>query len=204
MDFDPVSGNLWDTENGNTFGDEINLVEPGFNSGWMKVQGIWGSTPPDNNFPGSIIMYPNNLTDFGGKGKYRSPELTWYNTVAPTALKFLSSDKLGKQYENEMFVGDFDNGNIYNFPLNKNRTGLSLEGSYSEKIVYNNNELRGKIFGHGFGGITDLEVGPDGYLYILSLYTGGDDCNDLFTGIPCVPYKSHMQGTIFRVAPISR
>src|SRR5918994_2888630 len=34
LDFDPVTGNLWDTENGPTFGDEINLVEPGFNSGW--------------------------------------------------------------------------------------------------------------------------------------------------------------------------
>ena len=34
MDFDPITGNLWDTENGNTFGDEINLVKPGFDSGW--------------------------------------------------------------------------------------------------------------------------------------------------------------------------
>ena len=41
MDFDPLTGNLWDTENGPNFGDEINLVEPGFNSGWKKVQGIW-------------------------------------------------------------------------------------------------------------------------------------------------------------------
>ena len=33
MDFDPVTGKLWDTENGPDYGDEINLVEPGFNSG---------------------------------------------------------------------------------------------------------------------------------------------------------------------------
>ncbi len=39
FDFDPVTGKMWDTENGPTFGDEINLVEPGFNSGWAKVQG---------------------------------------------------------------------------------------------------------------------------------------------------------------------
>jgi aldose sugar dehydrogenase len=36
-----VSRNLWDTENGVVFGDEINLVEPGFNSGWNKIDGIW-------------------------------------------------------------------------------------------------------------------------------------------------------------------
>ena len=41
IDFDPVTGKLWDTENGPGFGDEINLVEPGFNSGWSRVQGIW-------------------------------------------------------------------------------------------------------------------------------------------------------------------
>src|SRR5919198_3296494 len=34
IDFDPVTGKLWDTENGPTKNDEINLIEPGFNSGW--------------------------------------------------------------------------------------------------------------------------------------------------------------------------
>ena len=41
MDFDPLTGKLWDTENGANWGDEINLVEPGFNSGWKKVQAKW-------------------------------------------------------------------------------------------------------------------------------------------------------------------
>jgi glucose/arabinose dehydrogenase len=41
FDFDPITGKMWETENGPTFGDEINLVEPGFNGGWAKVQGIW-------------------------------------------------------------------------------------------------------------------------------------------------------------------
>ena len=41
MDFDPITRNLWDTENGPNYGDEINLVKPGFNSGWAQVQGIW-------------------------------------------------------------------------------------------------------------------------------------------------------------------
>ena len=30
-------------------------------------------------------------------------------------------------------------------------------------------ELKQVIFGHDFGAITDIEVGPDGYLYIMSL-----------------------------------
>ena len=35
IDFDPVT-ETWDTENGPNFGDEINLVQPGFNSGADK------------------------------------------------------------------------------------------------------------------------------------------------------------------------
>lgn len=39
--FDPVTRILWDTENGLIFGDEINLVDPGFNSGYNKIDGMW-------------------------------------------------------------------------------------------------------------------------------------------------------------------
>jgi glucose/arabinose dehydrogenase len=39
LDFDPLTGNLWDTENGPEYGDEINLVELSFNSGWLKLVG---------------------------------------------------------------------------------------------------------------------------------------------------------------------
>jgi aldose sugar dehydrogenase len=39
ISFDPISENLWDTENGENTYDEINLVKPGFNSGWQQVMG---------------------------------------------------------------------------------------------------------------------------------------------------------------------
>jgi aldose sugar dehydrogenase len=176
MDFDPVTGNLWDTENGNTFGDEINLVKPGFNSGWSQIAGIWetgfkpGYTTRDNsNNP------PKGLVDFVGKGVYRVPELATLQTIAPTALKFLNSDRLGKPYENTIFMGDVDNGNLYNFKLNEDRTALALEGPLSDKIANNIQVLKegGVVLGQGFGVITDMQIGPDdGYLYILTLNGG--------------------------------
>ena len=65
MDFDPLTGKLWDTENGPTFGDEINLVEPGFNSGWRKVQGMW--TIEERKMEGVWFSEkPSNLEDFDG------------------------------------------------------------------------------------------------------------------------------------------
>ena len=115
--FDPVTSKIWDTENGPKYGDEINLVEPGFNSGWAQVMGIWAPEGAiGKETAGPDISNPSpNLVDFAGKGKYSPPEFTWLKPVAPTALTFLNSVKLGKQYQNDMFVGDYKNGDLYHF-----------------------------------------------------------------------------------------
>src|ERR671930_217219 len=113
IDFDPLTGKLWDTENGDACCDEINLVQPGFNSGWRKVQGFW---EVKGNTYGNMVQNPTGLlVDFGGKGKYDFPKFVWLNTTGPTAINFLNSDKLGKQYQNDMFVADYHGGNIYHF-----------------------------------------------------------------------------------------
>jgi len=174
--FDPVTGILWDTENGDIFGDEINLVLPGFNSGWKDIQGLW---EPDYSHKtkagapiGKINLDPENLVDFNEKGKYSPPEFTWKKPVGPTAIKFLPNDKLGKEYKNDLFVGDVNNGYIYHFDLNKDRTELVLAGKLSDKIA-ETDEIEDVVFGQGFGGITDIEVGPyDGYLYVVSIEEG--------------------------------
>jgi aldose sugar dehydrogenase len=84
------------------------------------------------------------------------------------------------QYVNDMFVGDVHMGNIYHFDLNEARTDLVLGGGLlADKVADSDSELGagggdggGIIFGKGFGGITDLEVGPDGYLYVVSIGQG--------------------------------
>jgi glucose/arabinose dehydrogenase len=98
MDFDQISGNLWDTENGPAYVDETNLVEHGFNSGWIIVQGLSKpiSIPESDLVAGNKLLNPTNLVNFGGKGKYSAPEFLWKNTVGSTAIKFFSSDKLDK------------------------------------------------------------------------------------------------------------
>lgn len=166
IDFDPLTGNLWDTENGPDYGDEINLVEPGFNSGWKKIHGIWyvdGTMAKT----GIASAAPKDLVDFVKKGTYSSPELTWDLSVAPTALKFLDTEKLGSEYKNNIIVGDINFGNIYYFKLNQDRKSLDLGKGLTDKIAQTEEELSDVVLGHGFGGITDLEVGPDGFLYVL-------------------------------------
>ena len=165
LGFDPVTGNLWETENGPGEGDEINLVEPGFNSGWQQVHGLAKSTKGFD---------PKDLVEFNGKGHYRDPELVWQNTVGPTALLFMTSDKLGSQYVNDMFVGDVHNGRIYHFDLTEDRTHLVLPPELAGKVVKTPNAdgLDQIIFGEEFGGISDLKIGPDGYLYVVSVGLG--------------------------------
>lgn len=175
MDFDPVTGNVWDTENGPKFGDEINLVEPGFNSGWSKLAGVWNVNMETNEEGDRAInegeqqfSEPNNLVDFDRRGEYSPPEFTWEDNIAPTAIKFLDSDKLGEQYTNDIFVGSFLEGSIYHFDLTSNRSGLELDNMLQDKIANSPEEVEGILFGKGFGTITDIEVSPDGNLYVLT------------------------------------
>jgi hypothetical protein len=64
-----------------------------------------------------------------------------------------------------MFVGDYNNGHLYHFKLNQNRIGLVLGNTLADKIANTSEDSKLVIFGTGLDGwITDLQVGPDGYL----------------------------------------
>ncbi|HET6799190.1 MAG TPA: PQQ-dependent sugar dehydrogenase [Nitrososphaeraceae archaeon] len=172
FDFDPITGNIWDTENGPGYGDEINLVEAGFNSGWLEITGFPSSSSASSSNDG-FDPEDDDLVSFDGKGKYSNPEFEWTVTLGPTAVKFLNSDKLGAEYVNDMFVSDVVIGRIYHFDLNEDRTELVLEGPLADKVAETRDTgIEDIVFAEGFGGITDLEVGPDGYLYVVSLGHG--------------------------------
>jgi aldose sugar dehydrogenase len=165
LDFDPVTGSLWDTENGPHEGDEINLVNPGFNSGWHEIYGFSSSQ-------GKFDI--DELVTFDDRGKYDEPKLVWANCTGLTSIVFLDSDKLGTQYRNDMFVADAHNGRIYHFRLNNERNDLVLPETLAGKVIENpvNFGLENIVFGDAFGGITDLTVGPDGNLYVVSIGQG--------------------------------
>jgi hypothetical protein len=103
---------------------------------------------------------------------YADPKFSWFDTVGPTGIVFLNSTQLGAQYENDVFVGDINNGRIYHFVPNSNRDGFVLGGPLFDLVADNDSQLTSVIFGTGFGGVTDLKVGLDGYLYVVSLING--------------------------------
>jgi aldose sugar dehydrogenase len=161
---DPLTHILWDTENGPDGFDEINLVRPGFNSGWTTVMG-----PIER----SDVTSENNLVNFLGSSSYADPVFSWGRTVAVTDIEFYNSDRLGNNYTNNIFVGDFNNGHLYHFEVNGNRSGLQFENPRlsDDLVASNERQVAAVIFGTGFiGGISDIETGPDGYLYILTYF----------------------------------
>ena len=161
---DPVTGALWDTENGDKDFDEINLVRPGFNSGWRQLMG------PLSENKVSI----NDLVRFPGS-HYSDPVFSFAPSLGVTDIQFFNSTKLGAKYTNNVFVGDINHGNLYFFTLNKARTGFVFgqnQENLLDLVANGEKELSEITLGTGFKGITDIKTGPDGLLYVLTFDEG--------------------------------
>ncbi len=160
---DPVTGTLWDTENGHDRFDEINIVRPGFNSGWAMVMG-----PIEM----SNATAESDLVNFQGSS-YADPVFSWGRAVGVTDIEFYDSDSLGDDYTNNIFVSDANNGDLYFFEVNEDRSGLQFENPDIDNDLVASNEIERLdiTFGNGFqSSITDIETGPDGYLYVLTYH----------------------------------
>lgn len=156
---DPVTGKLWDTENGPDYGDEVNIVPPGFNSGWAAIMG-----PANKTQIAQLPAYPGYT--------YHDPQFTWHKCVAPTGISFSSPQGFGK-HKDSVFVGDCNNGNVYRFQLNQNRDGFVFNSpELADKQVDPGESMSEIVFATGFGCISDVVTGPDGLLYVTSLSDG--------------------------------
>src|SRR5215217_7299544 len=85
--FDPITGVLWDAENGEDSYDEINIVDPGFNSGWKAIMGPISSAG----------VSEESLVQLTGS-KYYDPVFSWAESLGITDIEFLNSDNLGQKY----------------------------------------------------------------------------------------------------------
>jgi len=175
IDFDPVTGKMWDAENGEDVFDEINQVEPGFNSGWKQVMGPMGKTG----------VSESNLVNMPG-AQYADPAFSWAESRGVTDIEFFNSTAFGPSYENGIFVGDITTGTLFYFEPNADRTGINLASDplLSDLIADSDDEISGVTFGTGFTGITDIETGPDGNLYILTFDRGAEGLGSLYRILP--------------------
>lgn len=158
MDIDPITGELWDQENGENENDEINRVPAGMNSGWSRIMGPAPAMPP------VLFEMP------GGNSFYKDPEYTWADTSGPTGIAFPLGSSFGAAYDDTILMADVNSpSQLYAFPLDSNRMALDLADIFAE----NQTELDGFAIATGFGGgAVTTEFGPDGSLYIVTHFDG--------------------------------
>lgn len=162
--FDPLTDELWDTENGDDVWDEVNRVESGMNSGWKPLQG-----PGD---PNSVTLWEVP----GGSSAYSAPEFAWLQPTGPTGIAFPVGSSLGVAYDGTVLFGDFNApGRIYALPLDGSRLAFdwSLHPDLADGSADTPAELAPLIVGTDFtGSVLDLEFGPDGALYVVTYFDG--------------------------------
>lgn len=176
FDFYPVTGKLWDAENGEDVFDEINVVEPGFNSGWKSVMGPMSANAGVSE--SSLASIPGSY--------HADPVFSWAESRGITDIEFLNSTAFGSNYENGVFAGDITSGALYYFQPNADRTGISLEkdSPLSDLVADSDEELSPVTIGTGFAGITEIETGPDGNLYLLTFNRENDGQGSLLKILP--------------------
>jgi glucose/arabinose dehydrogenase len=191
---DPFTGRIWDTENGDDSFDEVNLVRPGFNSGWVQIMGPlsriaefkdievneFGQTLQQLRYPPSRIADSEaearaRMLNLPGS-QYSDPEFSWKYAVPPTALAFLDTS-LGRDYARDLIVGN-GAGQLMQFQLNGSRTGFRFDSAGLQDLVDDNsakfvpNESASLVFGEQFGIITDIQRAANGGLYVVSFTDG--------------------------------
>jgi aldose sugar dehydrogenase len=204
LDFDPVSGNLWDQENGEDAFDELNLVEPGANHGWIQIMGpasrvaeyrqIETTSLHHEDFPNlqQFRWGPENIAETPEEAlsrlfvlpgsHYSDPEFSWSHVLAPAAIGFVKSRALGPQFTGDLFVGfsttDTFGGPLFRFNLTGNRRKIAVDDPRLEDRVADNltfhdiTESESLLIGRDFGVVTDIETGPNGNVFVVSLTNG--------------------------------
>ena len=185
---DPITGHLWQTENGVNEYDEINLVKPGFNSGWRILMGpadrdwLWNiDINPNRTFSTSIEhdeailqIVPQSFKNF----VYSDPEFSWFDSNGVTSIAFPDMNNFTK-YRDWLFVGDFNHGKIYKFQLNSDRTEFIFSHQKLKDLVLDPKDtahhpeiMKELVFAEFPGGITDIKFTRDA-MYVVVPFADG-------------------------------
>jgi aldose sugar dehydrogenase len=205
MAFDPVSGSLWDTENGDDAMSELNRIVPGMNGGWVQLAGplsriaqfkmiettLFGSNLQQVRYPPTRVAYTPALAQsrmFMLPGAvYRDPEFSWLYEIGPAGTAFVQGAALGGEYDGTLWIGSARSfqqvggtgGSLYRLRLTADRlhVDVSADPRLADYVAdnlfratkFDPTESETLLIGQGFGTTPDIEQGPDGKLYVVSL-----------------------------------
>jgi aldose sugar dehydrogenase len=193
--FDPYSGNLWDEQNGDDSFDELNRVTRGANLGWIQIMGpsarIDQYKQIERTAGGGTLQQlrwgPDRIADSPTQAMsrllmlqgshYDQPEFAWKVAVAPAGIGFQRGDRLGAEYRGNLFVGFARpspmGGPLFRFRLTADRQRIAVDDPrLGDRVVDDDDESASLRFGANFGVVTDIQTGPNGNLYVVSLDKG--------------------------------
>jgi len=136
--FDPETDRLWQTENGPSCNDEINLIVKGGNFAWG----------PNWQCPASPSVADTNRD---GPSPRRFPKHRFVSPIGITGAAFCERCGLGGRRSGDLLFGAVNDGRIRALNLNAART--DLVGSVA-------------VLGRAPDGIHSMEIGPDGRIYV--------------------------------------
>lgn len=133
-------------------------------------------------FPGGEVRGQISVTDRDPVSHYSDPEFSWKYEVAPAGLGFIDGRGLGPQYRGDMVVGAardlLFSGQLFRFQITGNGRKVGVDDPRLEDRVADNTakyditESESLVFGTGFGVGTDVQTGPNGNLFVVSLSHG--------------------------------
>lgn len=113
---------------------------------------------------------------------YSAPEFAWKFEVAPGGIGFVAGRGLGPQFDGDLFMAgarDFlEGGHLFHFNLTGNRLKIGTDDPRLEDRVADNlrkweiTESESLLIGRNFGIGTDIQTGPNGHLFVVSLSHG--------------------------------
>ncbi len=167
MTFDPVNGELWNTENGPNLYDEVCRVPKGMNSGWLKIMG------PDsrNATYGENGNMPYDESDLVAltNSAYLDPVFSLKTPIGITAIAFLGSKLFPDDLVNHCIFGDNNTGSLFFAEMKSSRTEFKLPSGLTDKVADTTTERNKLLWGSSWGVVTDAQIGLDGYLYVVNL-----------------------------------
>ena len=156
--FNPDSKQVWQAEIGPLGGDEVNVLEPGHNYGWPVVS-------MGRNYTGSLVS-----DQPWARPGMDNPRMFWVPSISPSSLLFYNGDRF-KGWKGSMFVGALTTRSLIRVSFN--------QPSQAER--------REVLLGPLNTRIRDVQLGPDGNLYVVTEQASGGTAAD---------------GTVLRIEPV--
>jgi len=145
----PVTGDIWECEDGPNGGDEVNILAAGKNYGWPVVS------------HGRFYAGPRVSTDPYREGM-EPPAVVWIPAIAISGMAFYTGDRM-PGWKNNLFVGGMRQGEV---PRSGHLERLDFNGEWEE--LHREGMLRDLQ-----QRIRDVRQGPDGLLYLLTAEDAG-------------------------------